>query len=161
MQITEKITKEIEDICLKFLWSYKTPKISKKQLRFPKDNRGLNFWNLKCKIHSAKALWIVEIFKKDKINKNLISTLNAWKKAYRKAVDIDIPLWDSKVNHAPFIKMMAKSNLMADIQEAWAKIIRRDPALQKGEWITYSNKEEKGMLAKNKVYKAICLTTNA
>ena len=95
VEFPDKIAKEIEKICLNFLWCGKGHKISKQQLRWSKEEAGLNFWNLSAKVAASKSNWIAAHIN-NKLNKSFSLAIKAWEEQYKQEMNTDIPLWASR-----------------------------------------------------------------
>ena len=58
----------------------------------------------------------------------------------------------SRIDHSTNVMECAGSPLLASLQRAWATIIHRDPDLQKGDWVIYSNAETPGKAFADQAY---------
>ena len=56
------------------------------------------------------------------------------------------------IDHSSTIRRVTGSELLAELQDGWANIIRRRPAFAKGDLVAYSDKEEPGRLHQDTLY---------
>ena len=67
-------------------------------------------------------------------------------KFYAEKANMDVPMWESRVDHSSTIRKVTGSEILAELQAGWANIIWRRPAFAKGNLVAYSNEEEPGRL---------------
>ena len=96
-------------------------------------------------------MWIAKNVNRT-LNPILTNTIDAISELYKLRSETDIPLWESRVDHSSNIVDCVCSPLLASLQRAWATIICRDPDLQKGDWVIYSNAETPGKTYADQAY---------
>ena len=56
--ISEKILTEMKKTCKEFIWGGKPHKVGRCQLRLPKKEGGINWWDLDAKLRALQANWV-------------------------------------------------------------------------------------------------------
>ena len=130
----------IEKRVQSFIWKDSIPKVAKATLLLPKKEGGLSVWALKPKTDAFISMWIVKLLT-GKLNPILTSTIQAITECYALKASTQVPIWESRIDHSQNIIKTTGSKLLALLQQAWAKVIRRRPALTEGDWVAYSNDE--------------------
>ena len=115
--------------------------MARSTLIMDKRDGGLNHWNLKAKTAAFQNLWIIKLLT-GRLNPILVSAFKAITELYTAKAGVEIPLWESRTDHRESIVKTVGSPLM--FQSNWSIVVRRKPDLQAGQWIAYSNEEEKG-----------------
>ena len=116
-----------------------------------KDDGGLDSWALIPKAWAFQSMWIAKHVNRA-LNPILTNTLDAIVRLYGDKAGTDIPLWESRVDHSNNILEEVGSPLLASFQRAWATVIRRDPDLQQGDWVIYSDAEIPGKRQADQAY---------
>jgi hypothetical protein len=140
--------KELDDLdkrITNFIWKGTMPKVARVTLLLPKEKGGLGLWSLRAKNNAFRSSWILKLCL-GKLNPFLEGTLKAAARFYSERAMIDIPLWESRVDHSISIRKATGSHLLAELQAGWANIIRRRPSFAKGDHVAYSDEEEPGKL---------------
>ena len=150
----------IEKRATAFLWRGGIPKVAKSTLIMDKRDGGLNHWNLKAKTAAFQNLWIIKLLT-GRLNPILVSAFKAITELYTAKAKVEIPLWESRTDHRESIVRTVGSPLLAMFQSNWSIVVRRKPDLQAGQWIAYSNEEEKGKDHKDSLYKGRARITQA
>eukprot|EP01127_Copromyxa_protea_P008941 TRINITY_DN2068_c0_g1_i4.p1 TRINITY_DN2068_c0_g1~~TRINITY_DN2068_c0_g1_i4.p1 ORF type:complete len:148 (-),score=25.14 TRINITY_DN2068_c0_g1_i4:385-828(-) len=75
-------------------------------------------------------------------NPLLKATFTAITELYAERAETQVPLWESRIDHSANIINQTGSKLLAMFQKSWATVVRRDPVLNPGDWVKYSNDVE-------------------
>src|SRR3569623_1924753 len=58
MPIPVIIIEDMKKICEKFVWNNKPHKIGRCQMRLPKKEGGINWWDIESKVRALQATWV-------------------------------------------------------------------------------------------------------
>jgi hypothetical protein len=155
----EAVLLRIEKAVNTFIWKNSIPKVAVSTLRMEKDDGGLDTWALIPKAWAFQSMWIAKHVNR-KLNPILTNTLDAIVGLYGEKAGTDIPLWESRVDHSSNILEEVGSPLLAALQRAWTNIIRRDPDLQRGDWVIYSDAEIPGKRQADQAYIGVAEVTS-
>ena len=129
--------KRIEDILFKFVWRDKIPKVARKTMYLPREEGGLNFWNLEAKGAAFQNVWVVK-YLNDKLPPSLKAAMdgivNTYNNKFPRAGNMPHP-FATRLDISESLKTV--SPLMAQLQVNFARVIRRDPSLVEGTYFLY------------------------
>jgi hypothetical protein len=138
----DKTLERIEKRVNTFIWKGTIPKVAKDTLILPKNEGGLDVWDLKAKTNGFVNMWIVKLLT-GATNPLLKATFTAITELYAERAETQTPLWESRIDHSANIIKHTGSKLLAMFQQSWSTVVRRDPVLNPGDWVKYSNDVER------------------
>ena len=104
--------KKLENICTKFLWDGRRPKISLKKLQLSKKEGGLGLVDFRLKDIALKIFWVKELF----------TDLDQAKLAYAiLAPKLKNDIWECNLNEKD-IKILFKTSFWRDTLIAWSHV---------------------------------------
>lgn len=130
----------IEKAMTKFIWRGGFSKVSRDTLTRPKEEGGLKVWDMKAKAAGFKVTWLIKFLNKE-LNPNLMSVWKHWTKWYMDQTGTLVNIWESHLDHGPAILKTSGNALMAEIQTNWATIMRRNPSVNKDDWVKFLTKD--------------------
>jgi hypothetical protein len=128
----EPALQRIEKRVQAFIWKGGIPKVAKSMLRLSKKEGGLQVWSLVDKAKAFTTVWVVKLIQ-NKTNPILESTMQAVVNWYSKARGMEVPLWESRLNHSHDIMATTSIRLLALMQGAWANVVCHNPEIQQGD----------------------------
>ena len=137
-----------------FIWRGGIHKVANDTLRWTKDMGGLNVWNLEDKAAAFRNVWVIK-YLTGNLNPLLASTIKAITELYMHKARVQVPLWESRVDHSANIAKLVASPLLAALQRTWATVVRRDPVFSAGDRIMYSNAETKGNTLSDRMFEGV------
>ena len=109
-------------------------KVSKAQCLLPKSELGLGAWDLISKAEGLRTKWCLKLIQ-GKINHYLEDALERMEEMYRARVDSQVHIWNSRYDHSFRLTQATGSIFFGNLQASWARVIRRAPAVKKGDYV--------------------------
>jgi hypothetical protein len=78
-----------------------------------------------------------EVIPEGKTNPILETTIKAAVNHYAKFRGTEVPLLESRLDHSHYITATTGMKLLAMLQGAWSMVVRRNPTINNGDWISY------------------------
>jgi hypothetical protein len=130
LPVPPQIVDKIDKIIMDFVWNSSPHKVGRKQMRREKNQNGLDLWDLDAKIRALQAGWILK-FVNNKITGSLFELIKEKCQEWGKESSLRHLLNDPDDN-----REFIGSAPLAEIIYSWSKIVKPEPKLTAGSWIT-------------------------
>ena len=129
LPVPDTVSAEIEKIIKTFIWGGSPPKVSRKQMRRPKDEGGLDGWDIECKFRALQANWILK-YVCDELSGSLEGVIQelVWKWANTSPTR-------HLLNDPDDNREWCGSRPIAECIFAWSKIVKYAPELKAGQFV--------------------------